>query len=303
MYLMALCTDTNGYFFSGIVATMLTTAVMLTVLMLALIYMFGQFFRRPEHESFVSIELGQLAVTLLLFLTIFGSTCASAELSERFAGGDPYDIARKYLNYMSNDVAIGEVQWLYFVTLGSQYLGSWTEKRGCSPWGVIMPTFPSFVVIERIAEFLLLVISPFAASLLVQSAIIEAIRGTMLPFVLPAGIVLRLFPPTRDASAFLISTAIAFGIVFPFTYVMHDAIVRPMVAESGVTVSLEERLAADGKEDFRRFINESGELDLDSTIFKPFRTLSFILLQALFLPTLSITVTIAFIKGFTKFLN
>ena len=78
---------------------------------------------------------------------------------------------------------------------------------------------------------------------------------------------------------------------------------RVMVAESGVTVSLEERLAADGKEDFRRFINESGELDLDSTIFKPFRTLSFILLQALFLPTLSITVTIAFIKGFTKFLN
>ena len=304
MYLLAaapLCR--NEYFISSIIAPMMGTTLMLTLLMLAIIYMSAQLFRKPEHESFVSLELYQLLVSVLLFIFIFGATCFSAELSQAFAGGDQFEIGRSYLSYMSNDVALRATEKLYGVLLFSQYMGSVTMRWGAGAWGVIIPTFPSFIVVERVVDFLLMLISPFTASLMVQAGILEAIRAITLPFILPAGVILRLFPPTRDASAFLIASALGFGIVFPYTYVMHNAIVRPMIAESSDASGVEKALKDANQVELADFISDSGSFGINDMIFHPLRMLSFLLLQALFLPALSITLTIAFIKGFSKFVS
>ena len=51
------------------------------------------------------------------------------------------------------------------------------------------------------------------------------------------------------------------------------------------------------------FIGESGLFDPQSMLFHPLYMLSFMLLQAIFLPALSISLTVAFIKGFNKFIT
>ena len=291
-----------------IISGFLAVSVMLTLLSLGVIYMAAQLFRRPENEGFVSIELHQLLVTVLIYITIFGAAVFAEQLSVQFAGGssacDTFCIARTYLNFVTNNIASPAVQKLYALLVTSQWLGSISMRWGPGAWGVVLLTNPSFIVVERVVDFLLLLISPFTSSLIVQMGILEVIRAVAIPFVLPAGVILRLFPPTRDASSFLIASALGFGIIFPFTYVMHNAIVRPMLqeAESG-EVNVQADLQASGYGSLSSYISDNGALDITNQLFHPLMLMSFLLLQALFLPTLSITLTIAFIRGFSKFIG
>ena len=301
-FLAALCEDT--FFVSNVIAPMLMTGAMTMVLVIALSYAAAQFLRKPEYEAFASIEMHQLLISVLLFVSIFGATCFSASLAEQIAGGDQFDIARGYLAYISGDqVSLKAVKELYSTLVLSQILGSWTMRWGASSWGVIVPNYPSFILVERVVDFLLVLISPFIASLVTQQALLEVIRATMLPFVLPAGVVLRLFPPTRDASSFLLATAIGFGIIFPYTYVMHNAIVRPMVEKASEPDQADKLLQEAGKKDFGNYMEENGVFNWYNRFWSPLRLLSFLLLQALFLPAISITLTVAFIKPFAKFIG
>jgi len=154
-----------------------------------------------------------------------------------------------------------------------------------------------------VVDFLLLLIVPFASSLMVQIMGLEIIRAVMLPFVLPAGVVLRIFPPTRDAGAYLIAVAIGFQVVFPFTYVMHKHIVQDMMLPGTSLISINTLSQSLTDPNILLSIIKGTPFNFEAELFHPIELLSYLLLQALFLPALSITLTIAFIKSFTKFVS
>jgi hypothetical protein len=288
----------------SMVAPIVGTAVATMVLLLALFYMSAQFFRKPEYEAFVSIELYQLAVSVILFATIFGSSCFADEIAKSLVndhGKDAFEVAQSYLQYITNDISLEAVKKLQALVLFAQWTSSITMRFGASVWGVIFPAFPSFVVIERTVEFLLMLLTPFTSSLIVQQVGLQVIRGTMLPFVLPMGVVLRIFPPTRDAGSFLISTAIGFQIIFPFTYVMHDKIVRYLIQDAYADFAIHDPGAGLGS--VASYTSEFGLFNAKDMLFHPLLGVSFLLLQAIFLPALSISITVAFIKGFNKFMT
>ncbi|VVC01542.1 Uncharacterised protein [uncultured archaeon] len=314
MYLLVpYCADPAS-FVQDTIGTIVAVSLAFMVVLIALFWMAAALFRKPEYESFASVEMHQLAVSVLLFAFIFGGvylSCWASVRADEFAnpGGPPrdtFEVSRDYLNFISGSVALPAVISFEGLKLWSQYWGAWTMRWGASVWGTILPGFPSFVVIERVVDFLLLLISPFTASLLVQMAILEVIRGAVLPFVLPAGIVLRIFPPTRDAGAFLIAASLGFGIIYPYTYVIHDHVVRGMLAgDRGLSVvgKLNDPAGPMYFPGVVRNITLSGLFDADVMLFNPMRMLSYLLLQALFLPALSITVTIAFIKSTARFIS
>jgi hypothetical protein len=66
------------------------------------------------------------------------------------------------------------------------------------------------------------------ASLKAQLLLLQLIQAFVGPLLLPAGIILRFFPPTRDAGAFIIAVAIGFYIVFPLTYVINKVALDQM---------------------------------------------------------------------------
>ena len=227
MYLLAACTDPD--LVQRLIAPMVATALATMTLIIAFSYMAAQVLKRPEYEVFSSLELYQLGVSAMIFVTIFRATCFAAETADSFSGGDMFDIARGYLDYLIYQVSLPATLRLQGTLFVAQWIGSISMRFGAGVWGIMIPSFPSFVVIEKVVEFILMIIQPFTSSLIVQQAGLEIIRGTMLPFVLPAGVVLRIFPPTRDAGAFLIAAAFGFQIIFPYTYVMHNNIVRAMI--------------------------------------------------------------------------
>ena len=304
MYLLNVCGTDNMV---NLVGSIVGTGVATMVLLLVLFYMAAQFFKKPEYEAFVSIEVYQLMASLIIFIAIFGASCFADELVKSVVGGgrDAFDVGTSYLQYITNDIALAAVEKLQALLLLSQWASSVTMRFGASVWGVSIPVFPAFTVIERTVEFLLMLISPFMSSLIVQQVGLQVIRGTMLPFVLPMGVVLRIFPPTRDAGSFFISTAIAFQIVFPFTYVMHDKIVKDILIPAAYAdqATFAKTLAAYNTPNLVSYVSEYGLFDIDNMFFRPLLGVSFLLLQAIFLPALSMILTVAFIKGFNKFIT
>ena len=299
---MTLCT--NPDVITRLVLPIISTSIALMVFLLALFWMAAQFFKRQEYESFVSIEVYQLFVSLIMLGTVFGASCFTAEMANGFSGrGDQFEVGREYLDYLTNRVIMPNVIELEYLKLQSQYFGDIKMRWGPDVWGVAAPAFPGAILIERVTDFLLLFLSPFLSSLMVQMVVLEFVRGVALPFVLPAGVVLRVFPPTRDAGAFLIATSMGFGIVFPFSYVMHDNIVRTMISLPDSSLDYQQALQRAGAGNVEKFMTDNGVLDLKYRFWRPFEYMSYLLLQALFLPALSITLTVAFIKGTTKFIS
>lgn len=317
MYLLAgICSDPS--FLSGTIATMAATSLALMAVLLALFYMAAQLFKKQEYEAFVSIEMHQLLVSVLIFLFVFGAACTASQIADSFAGGDQFTIARDYLHYISNEVALPTLVSLEKMKIYMQWFGSLSMRWGLTVWGAVLPAFPSFILLERVLEFVLMLLAPFVSSLTVQEIGLEIIQATMLPYVLPAGVVLRIFPPTRDAGSFLIVTAIAFQIVFPYTYVMHSEIVSLMMAEDTNDPYYE--LSQDYPS-LLTYVDDQqsgGAMSLGSSSISEFYTnimslpyqllhsidnIAYIVFQAVFLPALSITLTIAFIKGTLKFVS
>lgn len=277
----------------------------LMVAMLSLFWMASQFFRRAEYESFVSIETHQLVVSAILLATVFGAVIFSCQMGVAYAGNDPFTIGTTYLNHISNGIALKAVLSLEATKAFAQYWGSMSFRWGLTVWGVATPAFPSFILVERVVDFLLMLITPFVASLMVQQIILEVIRGTAVAFILPAGVVLRMFPPTRNAGSFLMATAIGFQILYPFTYVMHWKIVTMLEKDAGLDATMnnmfnEENL---GEGLWPWAVFSQGFFDIKTMLWQPVDALGFLLLQALFLPALSITLTVSFIKGLSKFMS
>ncbi|MCX6769435.1 MAG: hypothetical protein NT051_02015 [Candidatus Micrarchaeota archaeon] len=320
MYLLtSFCSDwLSAQFLTNIITPIVITSLATMIFVLALFYMAanffrknvfdsnpdrGNFFRTGEYESFVSIELHQLLISALIFVTVFGASCFAADLSDKMAGGDMFEISRNYLNMISNQIALPYIVKLEVAKMVAQYFSSMSFRWGLAVWGAMVPGFPAFIVIERVIDFLLILLTPFVASLMVQEIVLEVIRAISLPFILPAGVVLRIFPPTRTAGAFLIAAAIAFEIIFPYTYVMHSNIMNTLIQSENTEEDVRLGGVLTGTPNLAYAISDGGLWNPEDTLIKPLRYLSYMIMQAVFLPALSITITIAFIKGTTKFIN
>ncbi|MFA6214129.1 MAG: hypothetical protein WC717_02520 [Candidatus Micrarchaeia archaeon] len=320
MYLLDICGTDNMV---GLLGTMVGTGAATMVVLLALFYMAANLFKRSggesfvgtlgmvgkpsEYEAFVSTELYQLAVSLIIFSFVFGASCFADQLAASLAGGgnDAFWVANSYLQYIWEDVALDAVEKFQALVLLAQWTSSITMRFGASVWGIIIPVFPAMSVVERTVEFLLMMMSPFTASIIVQQVGLQVIKGVMLPFVLPMGVVLRMFPPTRDAGSYFISTALAFQVIFPFSYVMHAHIVKDILIPAAYESpeQFTDVMNSYGAGDVAAYITDYGVFDINKMLFHPLLAVSFLLLQAVFLPALSITLAVAFIKGFNKFIS
>jgi hypothetical protein len=156
----------------------------------------------------------------------------------------------------------------------------------------------------------------------------------MVPFFLPAGLILRFLPPTRDAGAFLIAVAFGFQIIFPTTYLINKQIYHEIGAKAynepgerptllinslcgpfkyGVAGYLFNPSAnrlfdlipggATIGNAFMRIFSEGLLNAVSMTEFIPvLKHIAALSLLVLFMPALSMMITIAFINAMTKFI-
>ncbi len=74
-------------------------------------------------------------------------------------------------------------------------------------------------------QFFIKALTTVSISVLVQSSILSAISASATTIILPLGVVLRTFYPTRQLGGFLLGTAIGLYAVLPLTYVLNASII------------------------------------------------------------------------------
>jgi hypothetical protein len=309
----------------------LVIAVM--IFAIALLYMAAMFFHKPEYEALSTIELWQVGVSAVIMLSIFGVACFVEEVSVAIAGANSFDISQEYLNkiiYSDDDDDDGNgfvgafqlVQQLEFFKLKWQYWGNIYGKYGAGAWGIRIPIFPGAIAFEKSYDFLIIFLSPFTSSLMAQQIGLQFIRGTMLSLVLPVGVLLRAVPFTRDAGAFLIAFALGFYIIFPFTYVMHSQVMTYLISHQASLFNVGELFDTEvhataptpanpnpppvnlrTQTELINTLSYNTFFDWNASMFLLLRSLSFVIFQAVFLPSLSMVITVTFIKSILKFFS
>jgi len=295
-------------------------------------YMISRVFQVPEWEAYLSIELSNLTGSFLIVLFVLGL----------FAIGDVFSIMmtgtasapQAALKFMTQTIADSTLEGMYDIfriQTCTSMLNIFSRRIGEAVLTNVFKVFPGIDVFVSITNVLGYGLVSIYGSIQAQIALLKLIDAFMLNFILPAGLILRFFPPTRDAGSFLIAMAFALQFVFPLVYIINKEVVDYLGIEIydkqksdlliaslcgpfkyGVLGVLFNPTAGfpivskfPGIQGlFKALLSETALNLVSMAEFVPImRSLSVLSLFALFIPAFALVITIAFINAMTKFLT
>ncbi|MCI0504317.1 hypothetical protein L0Y65_06450 [Candidatus Micrarchaeota archaeon] len=192
-------------------------------------YLVSKVFKVPEWEAYLNIELSSLLNSFVLVVFILGMFGAGTALALVVSGGtasSPPQAAISYMQATVVDSILTATIDVYKIQACTSILSTFSRRIGefvLTQTYKVFPGLDTFVSVTNVLTFTLLSLYNSAK---VQVILLYVSDALMVPFFLPAGLILRFFPPTRDAGAFLISLAFGFQVVFPMTYMMNKSILE-----------------------------------------------------------------------------
>ena len=245
----------------------------------------------------------------------------------------PPQAAIVYMRSVVADSVLKGMYDIYQIQVCTSVMGTFSRRIGEAVLTQVFRIFPGIDTFVSICNVLSMGLVSVYGSLQAQIGLLYLVDGMMMPFFLPAGLVLRFLPPTREAGAFLISLAFGFQIIYPMTYLINAEIFKEIGAQpyssptaiiyslcgpvkygfwgymlnpNTLPVSTANALFPGGAPFFlflSRLVSESTLNFVSMSEFFPIlQNVAGLSLLALFMPALSMMVTIAFINAMTKFL-
>jgi len=312
-------------------AVLIDVSILVSIIILAT-YIISQFFKIPEWEAYLNIEMSNLLGTFILFIFIVGMFVTTEGIAKSFYDSANYSTAPEAaIAFMSQNVSTSALQAsldVFTIQTCASMLSTFSKRTGEFVLTQTYKVFPGMDTFVSATNVLTYTLVALYSTIVVQTAFLHLIDGLMVPFVLPAGLLLRFFPPTRDAGAFLISLAFGFQLIYPTFYLINATIyydlggenyksptatlysfcglkypaagalfnpnANPIFAFKGLT-SLGTML---GKIVSEGFINATSMAQFTPII----ENIASMSLLVIFMPALAMLVTISFINVMTKFI-
>lgn len=299
-------------------------------------YMLSKAFKVPEWEAYLNIELSNLMASFLIVVFILGLFVAGDALASVYTKGacgslqscTPPQAAIGYMrDVVQFSVNRGMID-VYKIQACTSILSTFSRRTGEYVLTQTYKVFPGMDTFVSITNVLSMGLITVYGSLSAQIALLYLVDGTMEKFILPAGLILRFFPPTRDAGAFLIALAFGFQLIFPTTYMINKQIFAdiggmPYPSQAAVV----DYMCGGSYLAYGFLINQNNfvfsnipggqvmgaflerilsESTIQATYMSAFlplmQNIASLSLLALFMPALSMVVTMAFINAMTKFI-
>lgn len=300
--------------------------ILLLTAFIALMHMASRFFNRPEMAAYANVELQQLFISVLIFVAAYGAF-EFADMSANvlgFAGGgqSTIDVSINFLQKTITDGIMPAYVDLVSLDIKLSFWSSLQGRHGPTVWNFVFKQVPGLEPVISVVRVLTFTLTAFLGTLGTQVIIFYIIRA-ITPMLLAMGVLVRFFPPTRDAGVFLIVFAIAFHSVFPMLFAMNAHILDEMWVAHGwgssydPYISMPKDLRVPG---FEGILPEG--VTLPPTVvsqvfgFLPFVSffrfavlipffegIASLSLPALFLPSVCMSITISFINAVTKFIT
>ncbi len=266
--------------------------IIMSFFIISLVYMLSQFFKRPDWAVWAKSELWQTIAACIIVGLILSFTGTACMISESLAGGDPFYISDRYLHYTLWNRLVPAVNNLFQLSFKAQKLSVFTLGLISCSEGICFQPFAGLGTLSYSLETMASIITPFGASLLFQKLFLQFVKDIAFTIILPIGFILKVFPFTREAGAFLIAAAVAFYVVFPLTYVFNSTIMREVMYDPMVANWCQKGLVGWG----------GGLSGLGSGACQALNTVGQVLPQAAFLPALNLVITISFMQTLSKIL-
>ena len=201
---------------------LVAAAIMLSVVIVALSYMFGKATSNAELLVFSKDELFHLMMTVLIVISILGIFEGSCRFFGSFLGSEGALTISKM--YSESLLVKGKV------LLTSMLKNEVNEKfNGATLVGYMMPLLGGEMAFqdsyhtanEKQYEILADMVTVGYVSAGVQFYIIYFIQGFVFPVLLPFGLFLRALPFVREAGNVILAIAFSLLIILPITYAIN----------------------------------------------------------------------------------
>ncbi len=216
-------TNTNIYQYGGVIIQI----VFFVSFFILITFLISKVFKVPEWEAYLNIEMSNLINSFLVMIFVLALFAVGTVLALQFSSGSYSSPPQAAIAYMQSTV-VDSILWatidVYKINACTSILSTFTRRIGefvLTQTYKVFPGLDTFVSITNVLSFTLLALYNSAK---VQVIMLYVTDALMVPFFLPAGIILRFFPPTRDAGAFLIALAFGFQVIFPTTYLVNARI-------------------------------------------------------------------------------
>lgn len=243
--------DTDWFQLTGL-------ALMASVFVLAVVYLFGNLFRNQNLLNAVKFELSEVFVTVLLIAAVKVLTVAVCSISVYDALPIPSTTTDIGIN---PDSGVYEAVENYFLAVGEK-LGGWMGTNyGVNIWidqlasvtpysrplGVGLVATPLAGLASPLKQMIYNVMIAEAVAFIINSAQLFVFQfGTVgfLLYYLPIGVFLRSFTPTRRIGGTLIALSLVFLFFYPFLILLTSEIV---FSPNSVIISFSENLDEFGR--------------------------------------------------------
>lgn len=303
---------------------------LLTFVIMLITYLVARVLKVPEWEAYLNIELSNLVGSFLVLLFSIGFFLVGNGVAIALTGNINPPLAA--IEFLQKTVAGGLLQGLFDmfqIQACASMMSTIYRRLGESVLTHVFKVFPGIDSIVSVANTLSFGLVTVYGSVSAQITILAIINSVMGPFFLPAGILLRFFPPTREAGSFLIAFAIGFQVIFPTTYIINAMAIKDIgmdqyVPPTGIKYSLcglkyavlgyafnpsnfifsQNPLLNVIGQSLRKVFSETLLHAVDMSEFLAvMKSLASLSLIGIFLPALSISITVAFINAMAKFLS
>ena len=195
----------------------------ISAMLAGIIFLLGQVLGKPELTSRAKTDLYQIIITVIILIVFESSILFMCNMDVKSLGfqqttGTLFDAARAYFKYQSSlaaktytDTANAIMTASAFSSMhGGGPITSWLTI-GLSPF---MGVSTVLQALQYIMNFIMLQIAIAQA----QVFILDILENAFLSFLLPVGVVLRCFTPTREIGGILISIGIGLFLFYPLMF-------------------------------------------------------------------------------------
>jgi len=212
--------------------SMAVIALITSVMILAMIYLFSVMFRNESLKAYVKLELPEVFITVIIIAILISgvaslsnikatSLLGSGQIANISADATLYNITERYFEVVGDDMAA----WLemdYTLGVYVDSLASATPQP--RPMGVGLVASPFVGLASPFKQLLYNCSTALSIAFIINYAqlyvFLFALKAS-LDYYLPLGIILRSFTPTRRIGGALLGLAISFLFIFPPLYAMN----------------------------------------------------------------------------------
>ncbi len=272
--------------------------LMLTVgsfIVLGILYMFSQFKRNPELKAKIKTWfIRWIGSAVIVSLVIFATQLVCQYSNMVYGSDDPFMQADNYLSSME----------VYFTSTYNSLWNSIFDMRSwssitwgflsCNQGGCFAPHAGLNYLYYQVDMILNLFI-PISASVTFQRFILMAVKSYFMPYLFPLGLALMFSPVTRNAGAYLVSLVLGFYFVFPFIYLVSNAVFEEKWVNNNNWID-------DLVDELDNSNIYEGIVDINYVVVR-FSRLSILTVYAYSVPLLAIMLSVAAARGLYPFLS